>query len=799
MTELRHESNRGDDVPKVGDAWLLLSRARAAVSCGALSEAAELLAGLVKSNLPSVAVRAGLQLALVSHREGDEAGAVRRLATVAADVEQKREGSRERLELAEFRRIADIGPRFDATTNADREFQLELARAWARIGSRHEAQKLYRALLREAGVADATSPEERHLAALAEYRLAELLVDSEPAEAWQYWKRALDSGDERVSPYAALRLATEGSGELVQGRIEQLFRHAMVSSDPKLLRDARLGLARHLRAQRRFDAAREQLENLLAGTRTGEDRALVLREIDSLDSAKRMSPGRRRLTRPKQLRARVLAKIASTQVEGKRVVIVGAGSGAIHLLESLDESKYTICGFVDDYAKMVPGYPEHRVLGNIDQLADVVWKYAPREVLLAIPTLPGTRRRVVVEACRRADTPLQSLPRLHELGIGWRLNDSRRRLMTQLRSVEVEEILGDEPVEIDSLATDWLQYQTALILGAGALGAEFCRRLADGAVGKLVVVDRRSSALRKIEDDLADTRGFWGLETVNGDATDEKYLTDLFARWAPDIVLNTTGCSSARALAPMNVARDPDSWKTIFSNEIGAAVAVANASTATKVPLTVYISSRRARNPVDPVSSMKALAEEIVLFQGSSQRGTVQTVVRVGTLLDSRNGRLTRLKAQIRSGAPVKIPKLDDSVRYLSTARWAELVLHAARLAADGEVIELDGGEEIKIRAIAEHAIRLHGLYPDEHVIIQEVENERWDEQVSDGPRILRDSKRGIYVVPREAATALTVESSLARCAAHLGEHDGDLGSEFWVATLRRILKDSASESSSSL
>jgi hypothetical protein len=127
------------------------------------------------------------------------------------------------------------------------------------------------------------------------------------------------------------------------------------------------------------------------------------------------------------------------------------------------------------------------------------------------------------------------------------------------------------------------------------------------------------------------------------------------------------------------------------------------------------------------------------------------------------------------------------------------LVLHAARIAEDGELLEPDGGEELNIRAIAEETIRLRGLYPDEHVIIREVENERWDVPVSNGPRTPKDPEREIYALARPTSTAKTIETALARCAAHIGEHDGDLDSNFWAAALRSILHKEEGEPSPSV
>jgi FlaA1/EpsC-like NDP-sugar epimerase len=438
------------------------------------------------------------------------------------------------------------------------------------------------------------------------------------------------------------------------------------------------------------------------------------------------------------------------------VVIIGAGSGGVDLLESLNPQRYTISGFVDDHAVEVPGHHPYRVLGVIDHLPGIIDEHQPDEVLLAIPTLSGARRKDVVKACRDRST-LLSLPRLHDLGIGWTLKENRRRLMTQLRPVEVEETIGDERVELDDRATSWLQSKCAVVVGAGAFGTEICRRLADGDIGWLVVIDRRHSALAKLKEHLADTREFRSIDPRVGEATLRNYLTRVFGEYEPMAVFNATGRNSAQAFAPEWVKHDPGGWETTALNEAYVAHAIAHAAAEAAVEHTVHVSSRRAGWPQDLFGAMKALVEELVLQCASRSGRGVQTVVRIGPLLDSRNGRLARMKNQIRTAARVTIPGPDAEAHFVSTARWAELVLHAARLGSNAEVLEPDVGHRIRVKEVAEDAIRLRGWYPGDDVVIHEGGSDSWDDRPAPPPRRAKDASLRIFSVERPTASEATL------------------------------------------
>jgi FlaA1/EpsC-like NDP-sugar epimerase/tetratricopeptide (TPR) repeat protein len=742
---------------------LNLNRLRTAVARRDYEEAEQLFVDVERSGDSYSVPRARLQMALLVHARDSSSQAIGLLKGVAKSIDDQRASRQER---SDVRALAGVAGRadFDPEVGSRFELHLELARAWQRVGRSIKAREAYASLLRDVR-GETHVPAARHIAAIAEYRLAELVVDEAPHEAYEHWRRVLEMRDEEVSPYAALQMALRiGSRELVSERVERLFHYAMGTSDPHLLSEATLGLARHLKQRHQFDEARRYFKLAFQrgdGSPVAEEAA---DELNSLDRYAEMIAVRKVLTRPQQLLTKVRGggpRIDSTQ----RVIIVGAGTGGSYLLASLDRHRYTVCGFVDDRARDVPG-SEHPILGGIDDLVGIIHHHRPDRVLLAIPTLAGSRRRDVVLACRETSTPLRNLPGMYELGIGWTHAKSRASLMRQLRRVRVAETLGDCRLEVDKAATLWLQYRTALVIGAGALGAELCRRLADGEVGRLVIVDRRESALRKIQGELGATREFWAIDLRLGEAGDANFLARVFRDCAPDAIFNATGDASAAAFEPRRLGRDPDGWQSLLVNEVRVAAAAAQAAAAEQVPKLLHLSSRRAGAPdEDPLAAMKALCEQIVLWYARQSPRQDQAVVRIGPLLDSRNGRFSTMEEQIRAGAKLTIPTTGTRPRFIPTARWAELALHAARLAGSGELFEPDGGTAIDPREVAEEAIRLAGLYPDD-VEIEESAGERWDEpRAPASSRPIGETELGMFVVEHPSTDDGALIAASERCA----------------------------------
>jgi FlaA1/EpsC-like NDP-sugar epimerase len=219
---------------------------------------------------------------------------------------------------------------------------------------------------------------------------------------------------------------------------------------------------------------------------------------------------------------------------GKEALVVGAGDAAQLIVKEMLRAPsvgYTPIGFVDDDPRK-KNIRLHgiRVLGSIDDLPDLLHDRRPDEVLIAIPSASGELRERIVEVARRHSIPVKTLPSLGELVAG------DFDLAGQLRPVEVEDVLGREPIEVDldSIA-GYLRDEVVLVTGAGgSIGSELCRQVARFApTAKLVLVDHAEPALFEIERELVDERRFHAVAAVVGDVKNRAKMRQVFEKYAP--------------------------------------------------------------------------------------------------------------------------------------------------------------------------------------------------------------------------------------------------------------------------
>ena len=101
------------------------------------------------------------------------------------------------------------------------------------------------------------------------------------------------------------------------------------------------------------------------------------------------------------------------------VLIVGAGNGGQQVAFELRRNpglRSAPVGFVDDDPrKQGMRVAGHKVLGTTGELPRVLDGVRPTEVIIAIPSAPGTMRQKVVTACRERGIPVRTLPTTFEL------------------------------------------------------------------------------------------------------------------------------------------------------------------------------------------------------------------------------------------------------------------------------------------------------------------------------------------------------------------------------------------------
>jgi FlaA1/EpsC-like NDP-sugar epimerase len=394
------------------------------------------------------------------------------------------------------------------------------------------------------------------------------------------------------------------------------------------------------------------------------------------------------------------------------VIVVGAGDAGQLVIREMLKSRalgYTPIGLVDDDPRKknlrVHGV---RVLGTTEELPHILSDNRPDELLIAIPSAAGDVRQKVVERARDARVPVKTLPGLYELIAG------DHNLAAQIRPVQVEDILGREPVEVDFEAISaYLRDETVLITGAGgSIGSELCRQVARAGASRLILVDHAETALFEIERELVDDRGFPASVPVLADVGDRAKLRRVFERYRPGIVFH--------AAAYKHVAMIEANPLASVRNNVLATKNVAEVAVEFGASRFLLISTDKALNAQAVYGQSKALCEWIVEAYGSREDVSTRFVaVRFGNVLDSAGSVIRIFKRQIAKGGPVTVTNPEMTRFFMTTPEAISLVIQAGSIGGRGEIFVLDMGEPVKILDLAQSMIRLSGKEPDREIPIE--------------------------------------------------------------------------------
>jgi FlaA1/EpsC-like NDP-sugar epimerase len=395
----------------------------------------------------------------------------------------------------------------------------------------------------------------------------------------------------------------------------------------------------------------------------------------------------------------------------RSVLIVGAGEGGRLVLREIirnPDLNYRPVGFVDDDPRkqgaMVAGL---RVLGTVDDLPAVIEDVVPEEVLVAIPSAPGTLRAKVVTACRARGVPVRTLPTVFELLRGG------GRMVKQVREVQVEDVLGRDPVrmEIESVGR-YLAGKVVLVTGAGgSIGSELCRQIARVGPARLVLLDHAEDNLFEIERELCDERHALNVVAVLGDCKEEERMREVFAEHRPAVVFH--------AAAYKHVAMmEANPVEAVRNNAIATRL-MARVAGDYRTQIFVLVSTDKAVSPATVMGASKALAEWQVEAANARYPDTVFTSVRFGNVLGSSGSVVPIFRRQIAVGGPVTVTDPDMSRFFMTIPEAVQLIVQAGSIAEGGDVFVLEMGDPVNILELAQQMIRLSGLEPGRDIAIE--------------------------------------------------------------------------------
>jgi FlaA1/EpsC-like NDP-sugar epimerase len=396
---------------------------------------------------------------------------------------------------------------------------------------------------------------------------------------------------------------------------------------------------------------------------------------------------------------------------GKEVLVVGAGdSGELIIRECLRNRAlgYTPIGLIDDDPKK-KNLRLHsvRVLGTTDDLPHLIRDNKPDELLITMPSASGVVRQKVVDVGRKHGIPVKTLPGFYDLFAD---DDA---LAPRLRPVEVEDVLGREPVEVDLDAiAAYLRDEIVLVTGAGgSIGSELCRQIGRAGAARLILVDNSEPSLFAIERELVDERGFTACFAVLADVQSRAKMRQVFDRYRPGVVFHAAAYKHVPLMEknPVESARN---------NVLGTKI-VADTAVEFGARRFVLISTDKALNPRAVYGQCKAICEWIVESYGARDDVPTRFVaVRFGNVLNSAGSVVPIFRRQIERGGPVTVTHPEMTRYFMTIPEAVALVVQAGSIGGRGEIFVLDMGEPISILELARNMIRLSGKEPERDIAI---------------------------------------------------------------------------------
>jgi FlaA1/EpsC-like NDP-sugar epimerase len=400
------------------------------------------------------------------------------------------------------------------------------------------------------------------------------------------------------------------------------------------------------------------------------------------------------------------SQITGSDAEVRRALVIGAGEAAKRLLATIHQQGWIVLGLLDDdpakRGARIGGVP---VLGSVADVARAEVRAGATHVIVALPGATAAQRRRAIEAAAATGLVVLTVPSASELQ-----HDSAR--IERVRSIEPEDLLGREPVQLDEAGiAELISGKTVLVTGAGgSIGSELCRQIARYGAARIVLYELSEYALYQIEQQLGELHPQLPLVRLIGDVKNLAHLRATVAAHRPQVVFH------AAAFKHVPLMEDDNAWAALQNNVIGTLNA-ATAAAEGGAERFVLISTDKAVNPTNVMGASKRAAEMVLSHLATQGHKTVFSAVRFGNVLGSSGSVIPKFKEQIAKGGPVTVTHPEITRYFMTIPEAVRLVLQAVALARSGEVYVLDMGEPVRIVDLARDLIRLSGHRADEIVI----------------------------------------------------------------------------------
>ena len=392
----------------------------------------------------------------------------------------------------------------------------------------------------------------------------------------------------------------------------------------------------------------------------------------------------------------------STVMENaKPTLIVGAGAAGTLLVRQMlmhPAMRMNPIAFVDDDPeKLRKDIYGVRILGAVKDIERIVDTMGITKVVIAMPSLPIKKLNEVYDVARKTGAECVILPNIDDVMSG-------NLHVQQLRNVEIEDLLGRDPVHLDqTMIEKQLRGKKILVTGAGgSIGSEICRQVAKFKPKEIVILGHGENSIYQLNMELVGKYSqHFTITPVIADVQDRKRIFEVMDKYKPDVVYH----AAAHKHVPLMELNPREAVK----NNILGTRNVAEAASHARVKAFVMVSTDKAVNPPNIMGATKRLCEMIVQDMATRSEYTKFVAVRFGNVLGSRGSVIPLFKKQIAEGGPITVTH-PDIVRYFMTIpEAAQLVIQAGSLARGGEIFVLDMGQPVKIVDLAKNLIRLSG------------------------------------------------------------------------------------------
>lgn len=401
-----------------------------------------------------------------------------------------------------------------------------------------------------------------------------------------------------------------------------------------------------------------------------------------------------------RLMTRVVSRNQTKGIEKEPTLIVGAGDGGALLMRQMREKNSMnlepVVAVDDDEKKQGMFIHGVKVGGTIDDIETLVTKFRIKKIIIAIPTLPKFRLEQIYTMTKNLNVQVLKMPNIEDIMSG-------TLEVNNLKKVDVEDLLGREPVELDiETIRNEIEGETILVTGAGgSIGSEITRQVSRFNPSRIILLGHGENSIYQIHQELSRLNTDTEFIPVIADIQDKHRIREILATYKPHVVYH----AAAHKHVPMMEYNPLEAVK----NNIFGTKNTAEAAVLAGVKKFVMISTDKAVNPPNVMGATKRVAE-MVIQNMNAKSDTDFIAVRFGNVLGSRGSVIPLFKSQIERGGPVTVTDPRMTRYFMTIPEASRLVLQASTLAIGGEVLVLDMGEPVKIVDLATKLIRLSGF-----------------------------------------------------------------------------------------